>query len=175
MFHLHAGSCTKYVTPQKTLIWLAFAVCLSLSLALLALFHTQEIMSVVFSENKTLTRIFGFHTAEVANKWKKLHNEDLHKPYSSHELLRWLNQECHSVGSFYDARSQIQISTRRRDILTEVSIFLPRHYTHVRMVPLIRSWPLGSTFFPYHRSLSIITFNVIQSVQLKPSIDSREA
>jgi len=66
---------------------------LSVSLLLLALFYTQESLSVVSSENKTLTRISGFHTAEVANSWIKFINEELHKPYSSRELLNVIKPE----------------------------------------------------------------------------------
>jgi len=43
---------------------------LSVSLVLLSMFYTQESLSVVSSENRTLTRIFGFHAAEVTNNWK---------------------------------------------------------------------------------------------------------
>jgi len=148
---------------------------LSVSLLLQAVFYTQESFSVVSSENKTLTKISGFHTAEVANNWIKFINEELHKPYSSRDLLRWLNQKCHSIGSSHDVRFHIHISTRRRGILTEVFIFLLRNSRHVRIVPHIRPWPLRSKSFPYHCSLIIMQFNIMLEIQLKPNIDAQEA
>jgi hypothetical protein len=38
-------------------------------------------------ENKELRRIFGPKRDEVTGEWKKLHNEELHNPYSSPNIV----------------------------------------------------------------------------------------
>jgi hypothetical protein len=39
-------------------------------------------------ENRVLRRIFGPKRDEVAGKWRKLHNEELHDLYSSPSIIR---------------------------------------------------------------------------------------
>jgi hypothetical protein len=39
-------------------------------------------------ENRVLRRIFGPKTDEVSGKWRKLHNEELHKLYPSPNIIR---------------------------------------------------------------------------------------
>jgi hypothetical protein len=39
-------------------------------------------------ENRVLRRIYGQEKDEVAGGWRKLHNEELHKLYSSPSLIR---------------------------------------------------------------------------------------
>jgi hypothetical protein len=174
MFHRHGGACTKYVTPQKTLIWIAFAVCLSHLYYYLCFIH-KKVCLLSLAKTKLWQGSLDFMQLKQQITEKKIDNEELRKPYSSRDLLRWLNQERHSICSSHDVRSHIEISTRKRGILTESLIFLLRNSRHVRTVPHISPWPLRSTSFPYHCSLVIILFNIIQGVQLKPSIDAREA
>jgi hypothetical protein len=40
------------------------------------------------SENRVLRRIFGPKRDEVTGGWRKLHNEELHKLYSSSSIIR---------------------------------------------------------------------------------------
>jgi uncharacterized membrane protein len=39
-------------------------------------------------ENRVLRRIFGPKRDEVTKDWRKLHNEELHNPYSSPSIIR---------------------------------------------------------------------------------------
>jgi hypothetical protein len=39
-------------------------------------------------ENRVLRRIFGPKSDEVTREWRKLHNEELHKLYSSPDIIR---------------------------------------------------------------------------------------
>ena len=39
-------------------------------------------------ENRVLRRIFGPRRDEVTGEWRKLHNEELNDPYSSHNIVR---------------------------------------------------------------------------------------
>jgi hypothetical protein len=39
-------------------------------------------------ENRVLRRIFGLKIDEVTGDWRKLHNEELHKLYSSSNIIR---------------------------------------------------------------------------------------
>jgi hypothetical protein len=39
-------------------------------------------------ENRVLRRIFGPKRDEVTGEWRKLHNEKLHKLYSSPDIIR---------------------------------------------------------------------------------------
>jgi hypothetical protein len=39
-------------------------------------------------ENRVLRRIFGPRRDEVAEEWRKLHNEELHNLYSSPDIIR---------------------------------------------------------------------------------------
>jgi hypothetical protein len=39
-------------------------------------------------ENRVLRRIFGPKRDEVTGEWRKLHNEELHKLYSSPDIIR---------------------------------------------------------------------------------------
>jgi hypothetical protein len=41
-------------------------------------------------ENRALRRIFGLRRDEVTGDWRKLHNEDLHKLYSSPNIIRMI-------------------------------------------------------------------------------------
>jgi hypothetical protein len=38
-------------------------------------------------ENRVLRRIFGSKRDEVTGVWRKLHNEELHNPYSSPSII----------------------------------------------------------------------------------------
>jgi len=40
------------------------------------------------TENRVMGRIFGLKRDEVTAKWRKLHNEELNVPYSSHNIIR---------------------------------------------------------------------------------------
>jgi hypothetical protein len=42
------------------------------------------------SENRVLRRIFGPKRYEVTGDWRKLHNEELHKVYSSPSVIRMI-------------------------------------------------------------------------------------
>jgi hypothetical protein len=39
-------------------------------------------------ENRVLRRIFGPKRDELTGEWRKLHNEELHKLYSSPDIIR---------------------------------------------------------------------------------------
>jgi hypothetical protein len=39
-------------------------------------------------ENRVLRRIFGSKRDEVTGEWRKMHNEELHKLYSSPDIIR---------------------------------------------------------------------------------------
>jgi hypothetical protein len=41
-------------------------------------------------ENRVLRRIFGPKEEEVTEDWRKLHNEELHKLYSSPNIIRMI-------------------------------------------------------------------------------------
>jgi hypothetical protein len=41
-------------------------------------------------ENRVLRRIFGPKRDEVTGGWRKLHNEELHKLYSSPSIIRMI-------------------------------------------------------------------------------------
>jgi hypothetical protein len=41
-------------------------------------------------QNKVLRRIFGPKREKVTGDWKKLHNEELHKLYSSPNIIRMI-------------------------------------------------------------------------------------
>jgi hypothetical protein len=41
-------------------------------------------------ENRVLRRIFGPERDEVTGGWRKLHNEELHKLYSSPNIIRMI-------------------------------------------------------------------------------------
>jgi hypothetical protein len=41
-------------------------------------------------ENRVLRRIFGPKRDEVTGDWRKLHNEDLHRLYSSPSIIRMI-------------------------------------------------------------------------------------
>jgi hypothetical protein len=41
-------------------------------------------------ENRMLGRIFGLKWDELTGGWKKLHNEELHKLYSSPSIIRMI-------------------------------------------------------------------------------------
>jgi hypothetical protein len=41
-------------------------------------------------ENRVLRRIFGRKRDEIAGKWRKLHNEELHDLYSSPNIVRMI-------------------------------------------------------------------------------------
>jgi hypothetical protein len=41
-------------------------------------------------ENRMLRRIFGPNRDEVTGGWRKLHNEELHKLYSSPSIIRMI-------------------------------------------------------------------------------------
>jgi hypothetical protein len=41
-------------------------------------------------ENRMLRRIFGPKRDEVTGDWRKLHNEELHKLYSSPNIIRMI-------------------------------------------------------------------------------------
>jgi hypothetical protein len=41
-------------------------------------------------ENRVLKRIFGPRKDEVMGDWRKLHNEELHKSYSSPDIIRMI-------------------------------------------------------------------------------------
>ena len=41
-------------------------------------------------ENKVLRKIFGAKREEIIEKWRKLHNADLHALYSSPNIIRIL-------------------------------------------------------------------------------------
>jgi hypothetical protein len=42
------------------------------------------------SENRVLRRIFGPKRDEVTGDWRELHNEELHKLYSSPNIIRMI-------------------------------------------------------------------------------------
>jgi hypothetical protein len=42
------------------------------------------------TENRVLRRIFGSKRDEVTGSWRKLHNEELHKMYSSPYIIRMI-------------------------------------------------------------------------------------
>jgi hypothetical protein len=44
-------------------------------------------------ENRVLRRIFGPKRDEVTGEWRKLHNGELHKLYSSSDIIRQINEE----------------------------------------------------------------------------------
>jgi hypothetical protein len=39
-------------------------------------------------ENRALRRLFGPERDEVTGEWRRLHNEELHAPYSSPNIIR---------------------------------------------------------------------------------------
>jgi hypothetical protein len=41
-------------------------------------------------ENRVLRRIFGSKRGEVTGDWRKLHNEELHRLYSSPNIIRMM-------------------------------------------------------------------------------------
>jgi hypothetical protein len=45
-------------------------------------------------ENRVLRKIFGLRRDEVKGDWRKLHNEELHKLYSSPYSTNWGDEEC---------------------------------------------------------------------------------
>jgi hypothetical protein len=45
------------------------------------------------SENRVLRRIFGPKREEVAEDWRRLHNEELHKLYTSPNIIWVIIQE----------------------------------------------------------------------------------
>jgi hypothetical protein len=42
-------------------------------------------------ENRELRRTFGLKRDEVTGDWRKLHNEELHKLYSTPNIIRMIN------------------------------------------------------------------------------------
>jgi uncharacterized membrane protein len=44
-------------------------------------------------ENRVLGRIFGPKRDEVTGDWRKLHNEEIHKPYSSPSIIRMIKED----------------------------------------------------------------------------------
>jgi hypothetical protein len=44
-------------------------------------------------ENRVLRRIFGPTRDEVAGEWRKLHSEELHKLYSSPNIIRLIESK----------------------------------------------------------------------------------
>jgi hypothetical protein len=60
----------------------------------------QEHTLVVF-ENRMLRRIFGSRRKEIIGGSKKLYNEDLHKFYSSSNIIRILrSRKCDEQGMY---------------------------------------------------------------------------
>jgi hypothetical protein len=45
--------------------------------------NVKEVLTLSMFENRVLSRIFGPRRKEVTGGWRKLHNEGLHKSYSS--------------------------------------------------------------------------------------------
>jgi hypothetical protein len=39
-------------------------------------------------ENRVLSRVFGPKRDEVTAEWRKLHNDELHDPYTSPNIMR---------------------------------------------------------------------------------------
>jgi hypothetical protein len=46
-------------------------------------------------ENRALRRIFGYEREEVAEDWRRLHNEELHNLYSSQNIIRVMKWAGH--------------------------------------------------------------------------------
>jgi hypothetical protein len=44
-------------------------------------------------ENRVLRRIFGPKRDDVTGNWRKLHNEELHKLYSSPNIIRMIKSK----------------------------------------------------------------------------------
>jgi hypothetical protein len=49
-------------------------------------------------ENRVLRRIFGPRREEVTGDWRKLHNEELHKLYSSPDIIRMIQVKEDEMG-----------------------------------------------------------------------------
>jgi hypothetical protein len=49
-------------------------------------------------ENRVLRRIFGPKRDEVTGEWRKLHNGELHKLYSSPDIIRQIKSRMRWVG-----------------------------------------------------------------------------
>jgi hypothetical protein len=63
------------------------------------LLHKNRCVLRVF-ENRVLRRIFGPKRDEVTGDWRKLHNEELHKLYSSSNIIRISSQAgCDGQGT----------------------------------------------------------------------------
>jgi hypothetical protein len=43
-------------------------------------------------EKRVLRRIFGLKSDEVKEDWRKIHNEELHRLYSSPNIIRTISQ-----------------------------------------------------------------------------------
>jgi hypothetical protein len=48
-------------------------------------------------ENRVLRRIFGPNRNEVTGGWRKLHNEELHKLYSSPSIIRMEKRDVYRL------------------------------------------------------------------------------
>ena len=46
-------------------------------------------------ENRVLRRIFGPKREEIRTEWRRIHNEELHAPYSSTNIIRVIDSREH--------------------------------------------------------------------------------
>jgi hypothetical protein len=49
-------------------------------------------------ENRVLREIFGPKGDEITEEWRKLHNEELHDPYSSSNIVRVITSRMKWAG-----------------------------------------------------------------------------
>jgi hypothetical protein len=71
-------------------------------------------------ENRVLRRIFGPKRDEVTGGWRKLHNEELHKLYSSPDIIRMIKSRemrlAEHVASKSEMRNVFKILVRKREV-----------------------------------------------------------
>jgi hypothetical protein len=61
-------------------------------------------------ENRVLRIIFGPKRDEVAGEWRKVHSEELHKLYSSSDIIRQVkaNEVCGACGTHGRGEKSVQ-------------------------------------------------------------------